>query len=132
MKLVAILVLVLVLAPGLAAAGPDGQVTWAVHTTLVPTYFDPAETTIITAFMEKMTTKTFKSTFERDQYIKANPAAGSGTVQDAAKRLSYDPERIRRLIADGKLGALIVPLKDGTQDIIIPESEIQRYGVTRD
>jgi peptide/nickel transport system substrate-binding protein len=51
MKLVAIVVLVLVLAPGLAAAAPDGQVTWAVHTTLVPTYFDPAETTIITAFM---------------------------------------------------------------------------------
>jgi peptide/nickel transport system substrate-binding protein len=33
------------------AAAPEGQVTWAVHTTLVPTYFDPAETTIITPFM---------------------------------------------------------------------------------
>jgi peptide/nickel transport system substrate-binding protein len=38
--------------PGLAAAAAsDGQITWAVHTTLVPTYFDPAETTIITSFM---------------------------------------------------------------------------------
>jgi peptide/nickel transport system substrate-binding protein len=53
---VALLVLLL---PGLAApaasqgraAAPDGQITWAVHTTLVPTYFDPAETTIITSFM---------------------------------------------------------------------------------
>ncbi len=81
--------------------------------------------------MEKMTTKTFKSTFEREQYIKANPAAGGGTVEDAAKRLSYDLQRVKQLIAEGKLGALIVPLKDGTQDIIVPESEIQRYGVTR-
>src|SRR5262245_12071776 len=29
----------------------DGQLIWAVHTTLVPTWFDPAETTIGTAFM---------------------------------------------------------------------------------
>jgi peptide/nickel transport system substrate-binding protein len=34
-----------------AADPPAEQITWAVHTTLVPTYFDPAETTIITAFM---------------------------------------------------------------------------------
>ena len=43
---VALLVLLL---SGLAAsegraAASDGQITWAVHTTLVPTYFDPAET----------------------------------------------------------------------------------------
>ena len=25
------------------AAGPEGQITWAVHTTLVPAWFDPAE-----------------------------------------------------------------------------------------
>jgi len=25
------------------AAGPEGQMTWAVHTTLVPSWFDPAE-----------------------------------------------------------------------------------------
>src|SRR5688572_5378853 len=34
-----------------AAAAPEGQITWAVHTTLVPSYFDPAETTIVTPFM---------------------------------------------------------------------------------
>jgi peptide/nickel transport system substrate-binding protein len=54
MKLVAIAVAALL---AVAAAAPAGattdvaQITWAVHTTLVPTYFDPAETTIITAFM---------------------------------------------------------------------------------
>lgn len=80
--------------------------------------------------MEK---KIFRSTFEREQYINENPAErGGGTVEDAAKRLSYDPQRVLRLIDQGKLGALIVPLKDGTRDIIVPESEIQRYGVTRD
>jgi peptide/nickel transport system substrate-binding protein len=34
------------------AAGPEGQVTWAVHVSLAPTWFDPAETAgIITPFM---------------------------------------------------------------------------------
>src|SRR5215813_1410404 len=35
-----------------AAAAPEGQVTWGIHVTLVPTWFDPAETTgIVTPFM---------------------------------------------------------------------------------
>jgi peptide/nickel transport system substrate-binding protein len=35
-----------------AAAGSDGQMTWAVHVSLTPTWFDPAETPgIITPFM---------------------------------------------------------------------------------
>ena len=34
------------------AAGPDGQLTWEVHISLAPTWFDPAETPgIITPFM---------------------------------------------------------------------------------
>jgi peptide/nickel transport system substrate-binding protein len=34
------------------AASPDGQLTWAVHTSLAPTWFDPAETPgIITPFL---------------------------------------------------------------------------------
>src|SRR5690242_11137451 len=38
--------------------------------------------------------KTFKSTVEREQYINENPAGrGGGTVEDAAKRLSYDSQR---------------------------------------
>ena len=40
-------------APGLArAAAPQGQLTWAMHVSLAPTWFDPAETPgIITPFM---------------------------------------------------------------------------------
>jgi peptide/nickel transport system substrate-binding protein len=40
-------------APGLArAASPEGQLTWGVHISLAPTWFDPAETPgIITPFM---------------------------------------------------------------------------------
>src|SRR5438552_14536444 len=40
-------------APRLAAAGgPQGQLTWGVHISLAPTWFDPAETPgIITPFM---------------------------------------------------------------------------------
>src|SRR5712692_2704889 len=53
--LVSLVVLVAAASPGAApegrAAAPVGQVTWGVHTTLVPTYFDPAETMIVTPFM---------------------------------------------------------------------------------
>src|SRR5512138_1141545 len=35
-----------------AEAAPEGQLTWAVHISLAPTWFDPAETSgIITPFM---------------------------------------------------------------------------------
>ena len=47
------LVLILgLLAPTAAPAAPEGQLTWAVHVSLAPSWFDPAETTgIITPFM---------------------------------------------------------------------------------
>ena len=56
MKLAALAVALLcsltpALASRAAADAPADQITWAVHTTLVPTYFDTAETTIITSFM---------------------------------------------------------------------------------
>src|SRR5262245_4032471 len=35
-----------------AVAAPEGEVTWAVHVSLAPTWFDPAETaSVITPFM---------------------------------------------------------------------------------
>jgi peptide/nickel transport system substrate-binding protein len=51
MRLLALLTLVLALTAAPAQAAPEGQMTWGVHTTLVPTYFDPAETIIGTSFM---------------------------------------------------------------------------------
>jgi peptide/nickel transport system substrate-binding protein len=46
----ALLALLVVAAP--AAAAPEGQITWGVHISLAPTWFDPAETLgIITPFM---------------------------------------------------------------------------------
>jgi peptide/nickel transport system substrate-binding protein len=45
------LTLLAAVAPG-AVAAPAGQVTWGVHISLAPTWFDPAETTgIVTPFM---------------------------------------------------------------------------------
>ena len=42
----------LLLVAGPAAAAPDGQLTWGVHITLAPTWFDPAEASgMITPFM---------------------------------------------------------------------------------
>jgi peptide/nickel transport system substrate-binding protein len=47
--------LIVLIVAGLAAAvwaTPDGQMTWAVHVSLAPTWFDPAETSgIITPFL---------------------------------------------------------------------------------
>ncbi len=46
-----VVALTVLVAAAPAGATPEGQITWGVHTTLVPSYFDPAETTIGTAFM---------------------------------------------------------------------------------
>ncbi len=74
----------------------------------------------------------FQSTFHRDQYVEQDVARrGGGTVDDAANRLGHSPEEIRRLIETGELDALAVRLHDGTLDILVPEAEIQRYGVER-
>ena len=44
-----------VLAPATAVAAPEGQMTWAVHVSLTPTWFDPAETVgIVTPFSSSM------------------------------------------------------------------------------
>src|SRR6058998_1939550 len=46
------LVLALLVIAVPATAAPEGEVTWAVHISLAPTWFDPAETPgIITPFM---------------------------------------------------------------------------------
>jgi peptide/nickel transport system substrate-binding protein len=48
------LFVVMILAGGTAqaAAAPEGQMTWGIHISLAPTWFDPAETTgIVTPFM---------------------------------------------------------------------------------
>src|SRR5438105_2052417 len=48
----ATLALVLLLAAAPAVAAPEGELTWAVHISLAPTWFDPAETpSVITPFM---------------------------------------------------------------------------------
>ena len=45
MKTLGLLLLLVIslIGPAPAAAAPEGQMTWAIHTTLVPTWFDPAE-----------------------------------------------------------------------------------------
>ena len=53
LRSVTVLVLLISMTAGApAAAAPDGQVTWGVHISLAPTWFDPAETPgIVTPFM---------------------------------------------------------------------------------
>jgi peptide/nickel transport system substrate-binding protein len=50
--ILAALLLTLAGAPGTGLAAPEGQITWGVHVSLAPTWFDPAETPgMITPFM---------------------------------------------------------------------------------
>src|SRR3989442_5583088 len=47
-----LVVLMLVIAPSPAEAAPEGQMVWAVHISLAPVYFEPAEAPgIVTPFM---------------------------------------------------------------------------------
>src|SRR5713226_1736702 len=52
MKRVLLALLLVIFVDSPAASAPEGQMTWAVHFSLAPTFFDPAETPgIITPFM---------------------------------------------------------------------------------
>src|SRR5438093_3350028 len=53
---VSLLIVLLALGAPPGDAAPEGQMTWAVHTTLVPTWFDPAETIQGTPFMVLLAT----------------------------------------------------------------------------
>jgi peptide/nickel transport system substrate-binding protein len=49
---IALILVTAILGAGPGEAAPEGQMTWAVHISLAPTWFDPAETSgIITPFM---------------------------------------------------------------------------------
>src|SRR5688572_33219131 len=50
--LACLLLAVLLLGPAAAGAAPEGQMVWAVHISLAPVYFEPAEAPgLITPFM---------------------------------------------------------------------------------
>jgi peptide/nickel transport system substrate-binding protein len=69
-------------ATGPAAAAPEGQMTWAVHTTLVPTWFDPAETIQGTPFMVLSAT--------HDALVK--PMPGKSMAPSLAESWSMSPD----------------------------------------
>ena len=51
-RLIAVVLLAVLAFASPAVAAPEGQMTWGVHISLAPTWFDPAETLgIITPFM---------------------------------------------------------------------------------
>src|ERR1700741_5639556 len=51
-RVVAFVLLVMFIAAAPAAAAPEGQLTWGIHISLSPTWFDPAETQgLITLFL---------------------------------------------------------------------------------
>jgi peptide/nickel transport system substrate-binding protein len=64
------------------AAAPQGQMTWAVHTTLVPTWFDPAENIQGTPFMVLSAT--------HDALVK--PMPGKSMAPSLAESWSASPD----------------------------------------
>ena len=77
-----LLVVVVGLAPAAEAAEPAGQMTWAVHTTLVPTWFDPAEMIQQTPFMVLSAT--------HDALVK--PVPGKSMAPSLAESWSVSPD----------------------------------------
>src|SRR5262245_28478904 len=72
-----------VLGASTGAAAPEGQVTWGVHISLAPTWFDPAETSgIITPFMVLYAL--------HDALVKAMP--GSPMAPSLAESWSVSPD----------------------------------------
>src|SRR4249920_2143830 len=65
-----------------AGAGPEGQMTWAVHTSLVPSWFDPAENIQGTPFMVLYAT--------HDALVK--PMPGKGMAPSLAESWSASPD----------------------------------------
>jgi peptide/nickel transport system substrate-binding protein len=77
----ALLAVVSIVSPALAA--PEGQMTWGVHITLAPTWFDPAETQgIITPFMVMYAI--------HDALVKAMP--GNPTAPGIAESWTMSPD----------------------------------------
>ena len=71
------------IAPRPAAAAPSGQLTWAVHISLAPTWFDPAETpSLITPFMVLYAM--------HDALVKFTPGAPQGKSLDEVWSVSKD------------------------------------------
>src|SRR6185503_10352674 len=68
--------------PAPAAAGPEGQMTWAVHTTLVPSWFDPAENIQGTPFIIQSAT--------HDAVVK--PMPGKPMAPSLAESWSVSPD----------------------------------------
>src|SRR2546425_10276257 len=79
-SLLIVMLLALGARPGDAA--PEGQMTWAVHTTLVPTWFDPAETIQGTPFMVLSAT--------HDALVK--PMPGKSMAPSLAESWSMSPD----------------------------------------
>jgi ABC-type transport system substrate-binding protein len=75
------LVLVVACAPARAEA-PSGTMTWGVHTTLVPAWFDPAENIQATPFMIQMAT--------HDALVKQMP--GKSMAPSLAESWSVSPD----------------------------------------
>src|SRR5881296_2961950 len=79
-SLLVVMLLALGAPPGDAA--PEGQMTWAVHTTLVPTWFDPAESIQGTPFMVLSAT--------HDALVK--PMPGKSMAPSLAESWSTSPD----------------------------------------
>src|SRR5262245_7063133 len=133
-----------VFGPSPVAAAPEGQVTWGVHISLAPTWFDPAETSgIITPFMVLYAL--------HDALVKAMP--GNPMAPSLAESWSVSPDGLVYEFAlrkgarfhngdpvtaeDVKFsferyrGAAYKPLKESVTAVEIPDADRVRFRLRR-
>ena len=103
-----VLVLSMVLGfAGPAAAAPEGQMTWAVHVTLAPTWFDPAETPgVITMLVHSLVVVFNATPYEVAQVV---PSLRGGDVALHPVQANGSDPVVRASTFDPATGTLTVP-----------------------
>jgi peptide/nickel transport system substrate-binding protein len=138
-----VVVIVLVVVSSSAAA-PEGQMTWAVHVSLAPTWFDPAETSgIITPFLflyalHDTLVKPMPGTLTAPGLAESWSVSPDGLVYEFVLRKGVkfhngDPVTAEdvKFSFDRYRGASAKPLKEGVAAVEIPDAGRVRFRLKR-
>jgi peptide/nickel transport system substrate-binding protein len=91
---------------GPAATAPEGQVTFAVHVSLAPTWFDPAETPgVITPFMTLYAL--------HDALVKPMPGNPWAPSLAESWTASKDGQAHAYMLSDAQIGKIVLTMDGG-------------------
>jgi peptide/nickel transport system substrate-binding protein len=126
-----------------AAAAPDGQMTWAVHTTLVPGWFDPAEMIIATpaivlyalhdAMVKRMPGNSMAPGLAESWSASPDGLVYEFVLRKGAKFHNGDPVTAEdvKFSFERYRGAASKPLKEGVAAVEIPDAGRVRFRLKR-